>query len=51
MIFGSFHEYKHKEFGIIDEAILWKLKRIISHEVLHIASHPNDKGSCYNVMV
>ena len=49
--FGSFHESKHKYFGNIDDAILGKLKRIISHEGLNIASHPNDKVSWYNVIV
>ena len=34
-----------------DEAILWKIKHINSHEGLHIAYHPNNKGSWYNVMV
>ena len=37
----------HKE----DEAIWWKLKRIVSHELLHIVSHPNVKGSWYKIMV
>ena len=31
--------------------ILWKLKRIVSHELLHIVSHPNVKGSWYKIMV
>ena len=30
---------------------VWKLKSIVSHEGLHIASHPNDKGCWYNLMV
>ena len=37
----------HKE----DEAIWWKLKRIVSHEGLNIVYHPNSKLSWYNVMV
>ena len=60
--FGYFHEYKHlyfgflheskdQEFGNIDEAIWCKIKCIVSHEVLHIAPHSNDKVSWYNVMV
>ena len=31
--------------------IFWKLKHIVSHEGLHIAPHPNEKGSWYNFMV
>ena len=49
--FGYFHESKHQDFGNLDEAILWKLKSIVSHEGLNIASHTNYKGSWYNVMV
>ena len=49
--FGYFHESKHQDFGNLDEVILWKLKRIFSHEGLHIASCPNDKGSWYNFIV
>ena len=41
----------HQDFGNCYELILWKLKRIISHEGLHIASHPNYKVSWYNVNV
>ena len=32
------------------EAILWKLKRIVSHEGLHIVYHPNDKVYWNNPM-
>ena len=49
--FGSFHESNHQYFGNLDEFILWKLKRIVSHEGNNIVYHPNVKGSWYNVMV
>ena len=29
--FGSFHESKHLEFGYLDEAILWKLKTVVTN--------------------
>ena len=49
--FVSFRESKHKDFVNLDEAILWKLKGIISYEGLHIASHKNDNRSWYNFIV
>ena len=47
----SFHEYKHQDFVNLDEAILCKLKRIVSHEGLYIVYQPNKKGYWYNVIV
>ena len=49
--FGSFHESNQEYFGNLDESILWKLKHIVSQEGINIVSHPNVKGSWYNVMV
>ena len=49
--FWYFHEYKHQELDNIGEAILWKIKRIVSHEGLHIATHRNDNRSWYYVLV
>ena len=36
---------------ILMKAFCGELKRIISHEGLHIVYHPNDKGSWYNIVV